>query len=155
LAVQAILKEWRYPNLTRVTFNNERFDLFISGKDRASEGKGFRAIACSAFVIGLLRYCGDWELPHSGLVVLDSPLVTYKRRDVQPGEAITEDVKLAFYEALAQTPPDRQIIVLENDDPPEHVWPMIHYTHFSRLAGVGRYGFFPVVASGVSSSGVV
>jgi hypothetical protein len=51
----------------------------------------------------------------------DSPLVTYKRRDVQPGEAIPEDVGRAFYEALALTPPDSQIIILENEDPPEEV----------------------------------
>jgi hypothetical protein len=147
LAVQAVLEEWRYPDLTRVTFNNERSDLFISGKDRASEGKGFRAIACSAFIIGLLRYCADRDLPHAGLVTLDSPLVTYKRRDTLPGEAIPEDVSKAFYEALASTPKDRQIIVLENEDPPENVLSAIYYTHFSRLAGIGRYGFFPVVAS--------
>ena len=107
LAVQAVLQEWRYPNLTRVTFNNERSDLIISGKDRASEGKRFRAIACSAFIIGLLRYCADRDMPHAGLVALDSPLVTYKRRDTQPGEEIPEDVSKAFYEALALTPSDR------------------------------------------------
>lgn len=144
LAVQAVLQEWHYPNLTRVTFNNERLDLIISGKDRASEGKGFRAIACGAFIIGLLRYCADRELPHAGFIALDSPLVTYKRRDTQPGEEIPEDVAKAFYEALALTPSDRQIIVLENEDPPEHVQQKINYMHFSRLAGVGRYGFFPV-----------
>lgn len=144
LAVQDVLQEWRYPGLTRVTFNNERSDLIISGKDRASEGKGFRAIACGAFVIGLLRYCANHDKPHAGLVALDSPLVTYKRRDTQPGEEIPEDVSKAFYEALALTPQDRQIIVLENEDPPDHVQPTIHYTHFSRQAGVGRYGFFPV-----------
>jgi hypothetical protein len=145
LTVEAILQEWRWPNLTRVTFNNERYDLIISGKDRASEGKGFRAIACSAFIIGLLRYCADREMPHAGFVALDSPLVTYKRRDTQPGEEIPEDVSKAFYEALALTPSDRQVIVLENEDPPESVRPAIHYTHFSRQVGVGRYGFFPAV----------
>lgn len=147
LAVQAILAEWRYPNLTRVTFNNERSDLIISGKDRASEGKGFRAISCGAFIIGLLRYCADHDMPHAGLVAIDSPLVTYKRRDTQPGEEIPEDVSKAFYEALALTPKDRQIIVLENEDPPEHVQPKIYYTHFSRQPGVGRYGFFPKVTA--------
>ena len=145
LGVQAILEEWRYPNLTRVTFNNERFDLIISGKDRASEGKGFRAIAYSAFIIGLLRYCAELGLPHPGLVALDSPLVTYRRRDVQPSEAIPKNVSHAFYEALALTPAARQIIVLENEDPPEEVHARIHYTHFSRSAEVGRYGFFPTL----------
>jgi hypothetical protein len=143
LTVQAVLSEWRYPNLTRVTFNNEKFDLIISGKDRASEGKGFRAIACSAFIIGLMRYCVETNLPHAGFVAIDSPLVTYKRRDWQPGEEIPENVSRAFYEALALTPADRQIIVLENEDPPEELQPKIHYTHFSRVAGFGRYGFFP------------
>lgn len=143
LTVEAILREWSWPNLTRVTFNNERYDLIISGKDRASEGKGFRAIACSAFIIGLLRYCADREMPHAGLVVLDSPLVTYKRRDTQPGEEIPEDVSSAFYQALAATSPDRQVIVLENEDPPEDIRSTIHYTHFSRQVGLGRYGFFP------------
>jgi hypothetical protein len=144
LTVQAVLQEWRYPGLTRVTFNNERSDLIISGKDRASEGKGFRAIACSAFIIGLLRYCAERDMPHAGLVALDSPLVTYKRRDTQPGEEIPEDIRTAFYEALARTPQDQQIIVLENEDPPDAVQRAIHYTHFSRQRGVGRYGFFPV-----------
>jgi hypothetical protein len=147
LAVQEILEEWRYPNLKRVTFNNEKLDLIISGKDRESEGKGFRAIAYSAFVIGLLRYCASESLPHPGVVALDSPLVTYRRRDTQPGDAIPEDVSRAFYEALAQTPADRQIIVLENEDPPEDIQAKIHYTHFSRSAGVGRYGFFPVLSA--------
>lgn len=143
LIVESILKEWQYPDLTRVTFNNERYDLILSGKDRASEGKGFRAIAYSAFIIGLLRYCAEHGLAHSGVVALDSPLVTYRRKDTQPGEAIPEDVSRAFYEALALTPADRQIIILENEDPPESVHSKLHYTHFSRSYEVGRYGFFP------------
>lgn len=125
---------------TQVTFNNERLDLIISGKDRASEGKGFRAIASSAFIIGLLRYCANRDMPHAGFVAIDSPLVTYKRRDTQPGEEIPENVSHAFYEALALTPGDQQIIVLENEDPPESVRGKIYYTHFSRQRGVGRFG---------------
>jgi hypothetical protein len=147
LKVQAILEAWKYPDLTRVTFSDKNVDLIISGKERSSEGKGFRAIAYAAFIIGLLEYCSEEEaeLPHPGLVVLDSPLVTYKRRDTEPGEAIPEDVTVAFYNALAKLPPDRQVIILENNDPPVDVLDKIQYTHFSR-SGVGRYGFFPTPA---------
>jgi hypothetical protein len=148
LNVQSLLAEWRYPDLTRVTFSSDTTDLVISGKDRASEGKGFRAIAYSAFVIGLMHYCASEGKAHPFVAVLDSPLVTYKRRDTQPGEAIPEDMKKAFYEALTLTPPDQQIIVLENEDPDEDVQAKIHYTHFSRTHGVGRYGFFPVSVPG-------
>jgi hypothetical protein len=143
--VQSLLEAWKYPDLTRVTFSDEKVDLVISGKERASEGKGFRAIAYAAFMIGLLDYCVDSkvELPHPGIVVLDSPLVTYKRRDTTPGEEISEDVTSAFYEDLAKLPTGRQVIVLENNDPPAALHSQINYTHFSRSA-TGRYGFYPV-----------
>jgi hypothetical protein len=95
-------------------------------------------------MIGLLDHCADsnLELPHPGLVILDSPLVTYKRRDNTPGEEIPEDVTSAFYVALAKTPAGRQVIVLENNDPPAALHSQINYTHFSRSA-MGRYGFSP------------
>jgi hypothetical protein len=146
LRVQSLLEAWKYPELTRVTFSDEKVDLLISGKERASEGKGFRAIAYAAFMIALLDYCAEStvELPHPGIVILDSPLVTYKRRDTTPGEEISEDVTSAFYEALAELPNERQVIVLENNDPPTTLCSQINYTHFSRSA-TGRYGFFPVV----------
>lgn len=145
LKVQSVLEAWRYPDLTRVTFSDEKVDLVISGKERASEGKGFRAIAYAAFMIGLLDFCAEStvNLPHPGLVVLDSPLVTYKRRDTTPGEEISEDVTAAFYEALAKLPAGKQVIVLENNDPPAALHSQINYTHFSRST-TGRYGFFPV-----------
>jgi hypothetical protein len=144
LKVQGLLEAWKYPELTRVTFSDEKVDLIISGKERASEGKGFRAIAYAAFMIGLLDHCADstLNLPHPGLVILDSPLVTYKRRDTAPGEEIPEDVTSAFYGALAELPPRKQVIVLENNDPPTDVQGKINYTHFSRSI-TGRYGFFP------------
>jgi AAA domain len=145
LKVEDLLRAWRYPGLTRVTFSDEGLDLLISGKERASEGKGFRAIAYAAYIIGLLDHCAETtsKLLHPGLVVLDSPLVTYKRRDTAPGEAIPDDVTTAFYEALAATSATKQIIVLENNDPPERLQSSFHYVHFSR-SNVGRYGFFPL-----------
>jgi hypothetical protein len=148
LCVQASLEAWRYPGLTRVTFSNEKVDLIISGEDRGSGGKGFRAIANAAFMIGLLDYCtgAENELPHPGLVVLDSPLVTYKRRDTAPGEEIPEDVTTAFYEALSRLSAESQVIVLENNDPPAELQQKIPYTHFSRST-IGRYGFFPLTNS--------
>src|ERR1700730_18067455 len=74
-------------------------------------------------------YCADssLELPHPAIVVLDSPLVTYKRRDFTPGEEISEDVASAFYEALAKLPAGRQVIVLENNDPPAVLHGLINY----------------------------
>jgi hypothetical protein len=144
LAVQQLLQSWSYPELTRVTFSEEDADLIISGHRRATEGKGLRAISHAGFVIGLMIYCRQIGRPHPGFVVLDSPLVTYKRRDVKQGEAIPDDVKSAFFLELSKMPRNAQIIVLENEDPPEAVQANINYQHFSR-SEIGRYGFFPVI----------
>jgi hypothetical protein len=127
-----------------VTFSEEDADLIISGRRRATEGKGLRAISHAGFVIGLMMYCHQAGRPHPGLVVLDSPLVTYKRRDVGQGEAIPDDVKTAFFSVLSAMSPDAQIIVLENEDPPAAVQTRINYQHFSRSREIGRYGFFSV-----------
>jgi hypothetical protein len=144
LRVDGLLRSWAYPGLTRVTFSEQDLDLIVSGRRRATEGKGLRAISYAAFTIGLLLTCKDMDLPHPGLVVLDSPLVTYKRRDVQPGETIPDDVKTAFFRSLVDLPPEVQVVILENEDPPEDVRPRINYMQFSRSRGIGRYGFFPV-----------
>ena len=149
LKVQSLLEAWKYPGLTRVTFSDEKVDLIISGKERASEGKGFSAIAYAAFMIGLLDYCADSnvELPHPGLVVLDSPLVTYKRRDTAPARRFPRMSPQRFMRPLAKLPFERQVIVLENNDPPAAIHSQINYTHFSRST-TGRYGFFPVPKEG-------
>jgi AAA15 family ATPase/GTPase len=148
LTVESLLKDWAYPGLSRVTFSEEDTDLIISGRRRATEGKGLRAISHAAFVIGLMFYCQKAERHHPGFVVLDSPLVTYKRRDVQPGEAIPDDVKSSFFAVLSDMSSHAQVIVLENEDPPVNVQDKINYVHFSRSRDIGRYGFFPVNSGG-------
>jgi len=145
LEVQQLLELWSYPDLTRVTFSEADADLIISGRRRATEGKGLRAISHAGFVIGLMNYCRRGSKSHPGFVVLDSPLVTYKKKDVKQGEAIPDDVKSAFFSALSTIPPTMQVIVLENEDPPEEIRARLHYQHFSR-SEIGRYGFFPGVA---------
>lgn len=72
-----------------------------------------------------------------------SKSLTFRPSVVSFGEEIPEDVTSAFYEALAKLPPGRQVIILENNDPPGALHSQINYTHFSSSA-TGRYGFFPV-----------
>jgi hypothetical protein len=145
LEVQHLLESWSYPDLTRVTFSEADADLIISGRRRATEGKGLRAISYGGFVIGLMNYCRRGSRSHPGFVVLDSPLVTYKKKDIKHGEAIPDDVKSAFFSVLSKMPPNMQVIVLENEDPPEEIRASLHYQHFSR-SEIGRYGFFPRAA---------
>ncbi len=143
--VEAVLREWKFPDLDRVTFSESDDDVIISGRKRASHGKGVRAITHTAFNLGLLRFCRNQSMPHPGLLVVDSPLVVYRQADDQnsdPGdESFSTDVKEAFYRSLSAAV-GIQVIICENDDPPADLSAnIIHFTGTNE----GRYGFIPKV----------
>jgi hypothetical protein len=143
--VEAVLREWKFPDLDRVTFSESDDDVIISGRKRASHGKGVRAITHTAFNLGLLRFCRNQSMPHPGLLVVDSPLVVYRQADDQNSdpeeESFSTDVKEAFYRSLSAAV-GIQVIICENDDPPADLSAnIIHFTGTNE----GRYGFIPKV----------
>jgi len=143
-SVQEILAAWHYPGLGRVVFSEDSQDLVIGGEERASHGKGVRALTCAAFIAGILRHCWTRGLPHPGLVLLDSPLVAYQDPDTPGSESERlrqAGVKEAFYRSLTQGFCPGQVIVLENADPPDDLAGKIAHHHFSKAA-TGRYGLF-------------
>ncbi len=143
LEVEHILREWQFPGLTRVVFSEEAFDIVVSGRPRASHGKGVRAILHAAFVLGLMRYCARYDRPHPGVVVLDSPLVAYREPETAGDLQLGPAVKAAFYRSLTKNIAMGQVIVLENEEPPNDVGGHPGVTRFTK-SGSGRYGFFPV-----------
>jgi hypothetical protein len=89
--------------------------------------------------------CRSLDLRHPGLVALDSPLVTFRDSDAND-ELLTDTqtkiaVRDAFYRDLVKCPKDCQIIIMENEDPPDDLVESISYHHFSRLPSLGRRGF--------------
>jgi len=141
--VEERLTAWSFPSLDRVTFDEKARDILISGRSRTSHGKGVRAVTHAAFTLSLLRYCLDKGLPHSGVVVLDSPLVVYRQPDIEEKD-FSEDVKSAFFRDLCESFEDAQIIIIENETPPSDVVEggkanIVTFTGTS----VGRSGFIP------------
>ena len=143
--VEAILCEWKFPDLDRVTFSESDDDVIISGRERASHGKGVRAITHTAFNLGLLRFCQNQSMPHPGLLLVDSPLVVYRQADDPNSDPedkdFSPDVKEAFYRSLSAAV-GIQVIICENDDPPADL--SANIIHFTRT-NEGRYGFIPRV----------
>lgn len=129
-----------------VKFNNTTHDLEIDNKAKASFGKGARAIINSVFLLGIMNYCLNRDLCHPGVVVLDSPLTTYKEKDKKNGEndeSVGEGTKEKFYTMLANEETSKQIILFDNEEPSEEVKRKISYLHFSGEASIGRKGFIP------------
>jgi len=144
--VSNVLKAWNYPLNGTVTFDPTKFDLVIGNQHRGSMGKGYRAITHAAFTISLMRFCRQRGLPHTGFVVLDSPLNPFRGEVTVAGPdgAINGEMKDAFYRDLAADKSGNQYIILENIEPPADLLSTINYVQFTRNEAVGRYGFFPV-----------
>lgn len=142
--IESILKKWHFPDTQQVYFDELSKDLVISGKKRGARGKGMRAITHAAFTIGLLEYCRDNSLPHLGLTVLDTPLLAYREPENTEDDLRNTDVQDKFYEYLARWK-DRQVIIIENEDPPEAIRKLPTSTFFTKNVDQGRYGLFPPV----------
>lgn len=138
--IAIILKDWRYLKTGVVEFD-AGMDLVVAGDGRGNQGKGIRAVLHAAFTVGLMTHCRKRELMHSGLVMLDSPLTSYKEKDKYEVE---EDIQVGFFESLLKLPEDQQVIVFENKEPPASVLPRLRHTHFSGTPGINRAGFIPV-----------
>lgn len=143
--VKDTLVSWNYPDVQVVEFDESKMDIVISGRPRRSHGKGIRALTYSAFTIGLMRYCKLNNLPHTNMIVLDSPLTTFKEKT---RDSVNEDVSgvihAAFFDDLALTPNDEQIIILENKIPSPEIISKVNFIEFVGRTGSGRKGFFPI-----------
>lgn len=139
--VESLLRAWHFPVLDRVTFSESDQDIVISGRTRASHGKGVRAIAHAAFNLALLKSCLKAEMPHPGFALIDSPLVVYREPDTDDG-GFSPDVKDAFYRSIAEDFRAFQVIIFENEDPPSDLGADANIIRFTGTSH-GRQGFIP------------
>lgn len=147
--ISEILRRWGYPNFNEVYFSQKDRDIVIGGTPRSNFGKGYRAIAFSAFAIGLMTTIQK-SGRHPGFVVLDSPLTTYKQADKDRGdrdESVAADMKYAFYRDLCDYYQENQVIIFDNQEPDDDIKSMMNYEHFSKNPNIGRYGFFPILST--------
>ncbi len=100
-----------------MTFSEADWDIVISGRRRASHGKGVRAVLHAAFSLGLLGYCISNTISYPNFIVIDSPLVVYREPDTSD-DSMKLDVKDAFYNDIASSFSEAQVIILENENPP-------------------------------------
>ncbi|WP_338112955.1 hypothetical protein [Sphingomonas sanguinis] len=142
LKLEQILKAWNFPGDCRVHYDKDASDFVIDGKPRGSRGKGLRAITHAAVSIALLEYCQEHELPHPGFLLLDSPLLAYFKPEGDEDAALQgTDLKERFYAYLkAHHSRESQVVVIENQHPPESETDGLAITVFTRNPADGRYG---------------
>lgn len=143
LRISKLLKSWDFPGDCLVHFDKETTDFVIDGKPRGSCGKGLRAITHAAVTIALLEYCLENDLPHPGFVVLDSPLLAYFKPEGDEDRQLQgTNLKERFYSYLVDHhSTDSQIVIVENQHPPESVLTKLKMTVFTGNPNEGRKGF--------------
>jgi hypothetical protein len=149
--VQEVLRAWNFPGNPEITFDDATQDIRVNGQDRKDNGKGVRAILHAAFKVALLIYCQRNDLNHPGFLILDTPLLTYRdplvsrHGDLQADEQQLKGTRLneAFYAHLNGLSASVQLIVLENEDPPQSIKDLTSTQVFEGTGGTGRVGFFP------------
>lgn len=143
LRVSKLLKAWDFPGDCLVHFDKETTDFVIDGKSRGSRGKGLRAITHAAVTIALLEYCLENDLPHPGFVVLDSPLLAYFKPEGDEDRKLQgTKLKESFYSYLIDHHrTDSQIVVIENQHPPDSALAGLRMTVFTGNPNEGREGF--------------
>lgn len=142
LKVSSLLREWDFPGDCMVHFDKETTDFVIDGKPRASRGKGLRAITHAAVTISLLEYCQEHDLSHPGFVVLDSPLLAYFKPEGDDDMVLQgTNLKERFYQYLIDHHTEEsQVIIIENQHPPDSVLHGLKMTVFTGNPNQGRQG---------------
>ncbi len=97
----------------------------------------------------MLAYCRARQTPHTGFVVLDSPLLAYREPDGDEDDLQGTDLQEKFYDFIQAMPSDTQVIVIENTDPPEAIRNRNQSLMFSKNPHQGRYGLFPLTKTEV------
>ena len=148
-----LLAAWQYPSDGAITFDTKSEDFTLGIRRRREQGKGSRALTHAAFTIALMNYCIGNGLQHPGLVVLDSPLVTFRDKDDGTSGAdgfliaAQLQVKDAFYRDLATRVAEQQVIIFENEEPEMSIREGIFFHHFTGDVALPRSGFFPCTPS--------
>lgn len=142
--VESELRSWEFPSAERVFFELPKMDISVSGKSKAANGKGVRALLNGAFCVSFMKHCRLRERPHPGFLVLDSLFITYKDpSDSKDAEIAATPLKDRAFRSFADIDPSLQLIILENVDVPDWLEGSENCTHFTGQPGAGRAGFFP------------
>ncbi|MDF7628998.1 hypothetical protein PUG46_06920 [Erwiniaceae bacterium L1_55_4] len=148
-SIKELLIEWKVPGVDTISYDDIACDIEINHRKRVSFGKGKRGIFLTAFMVCLMERAIQKGFPHSGFLIIDSPVVTYKdpkhANADDDEELLDESVKDHFYTWLGNNKTSGQVIVLENEEPTKLQRETLNHTEFVGNTGAkGRKGFFPM-----------
>jgi len=134
-----------YSEVEKVTFDVKSQDIEIDGVHRLSNGKGYRAFLYAIFSAALMVYLQKIKHSFTNVLVLDSPLTTLKEselEDAKEDDFVENSLQDGLFTFFADKFKDKQVIIIDNKQPPKSLLGKYHDITFTKGRSEGRYGFF-------------
>lgn len=141
MLLEKILRECNYRNFVGARFDRSLCDVVVNGAEKMSQGKGFRAFLNAVMAIAVQEWLDDHDLYRTGLLVMDSPILSLKEREENIGtERTTSRMRDGLFQYMVNHQGNRQTIILENEVPKGVDYTDTNFIHFTKTEGEGIYG---------------
>ena len=138
-----MVKACAYPDNPNSIIFIDTLDAVVNQKQKENEGKGYRAFLNTIMLFNLLKYLETSGKYSLHMLFLDSPILPLKdKEDSDAEEYIPPKMREALFEYIIRNCGENQIIIAENELPPNLDTANIHLIEFTRDENNGRYGFF-------------
>ena len=134
--VADMLTKCGYDSFLTVHLNLSDFDIIIDEKKKKNHGKGYRAFLNTVLAYCFLKLLSNNGVFSTGLLILDSPILSLKEKDEQTSSTMKE----GLFKCFVPTDFPCQIIIAENNIP-EIDYENTNLIHFTKDKNNGRYGF--------------
>lgn len=139
--IRTILKKSHYDNILTAVFDKSTMDVVVNGKAKRSNGKGYCAFLNTIVALSLAKYMIESARYAPGLLVLDSPILSFKETD---DKKPSESMRNGLFENLVSQNNALQLIIVENEIPSIN-YKESNLIHFTKNREEGRYGFLDSV----------
>lgn len=135
--IKTLLEKSHYDNLLTAVFDKDTMDVVVNGKAKRSNGKGYCAFLNTTVALALARYMIENAKYAPGLLVLDSPILSFKETD---DKKPSDSMRNGLFENLLSQDKALQLIIVENEIPSID-YKDSNLIHFTKNREEGRYGF--------------
>lgn len=138
-----MVKACAYPGYLTARVDLGTCDAVVNGKYKKDEGKGYRAYLNTIMLFNLMKYLEKAALYCPRFLVLDSPILSLKEKKkiVTEKEKATPGMRTSLFSYMIQNCGENQLIIAENELPPDVDYSGVNLIEFSMDETEGRYGF--------------
>lgn len=131
-----LLKKANYHFNETPVFKN--FDYIIDGKQKRTQGQGFRAYLNALAVLALYNCLWNEGIYPMPFLAMDSPIQSLVEKE---GIPFNETMRFGLFQCLKETSANKQVIVVENKIPSGLDLSGVNVIEFTKDEETGRYGF--------------